>query len=387
MVVKGNKITVTKGAGGSTEYTVNNVENAVKATQDSQGKTINTTYLKLSGGTLTGDLNVSGHNITANKITGNIQGVSTSSEPFPQNKFREVVFGSATEGDFLKPFYSKLANGQGSPTAGISWGKANAQGFLQTYHGAPPTAIIGGGAGTDGTSDIDWYRQIAFTESPTFIGTPTAPTPSTSDNSTKLATTAFVRNQKYLQRKDTVNVQRLDFNSYTSDGMYNYGGTFTNSYSNRSVFGTLVVLNNLYNGGSGTTGTYISQTAHDANGDIYARYRNGTGNWSAWRKFFKEPTRTVLYTGVSGGNSVNLSQPWKNFDELVMYGKSRDDCGMYRINTTELANLQSEQPNSYYVLVITDCLFWTIGLSSTTDTTLAHNNHNCDIIKVIGIKY
>lgn len=180
---------------------INNVENAVnaevatKATQDSEGRQIDTTYLKLSGGTLTGDLNVSGHNITANNITGNLQGVSVSSaEQFPQNNLREVVFGSATIGSFLKPLYSKLANGAGTPTAGISWGFGNAQGFLQTYYGSP-IAIIGGGAGIEGTSDIKWYRQIAFTESPTFIGTPTAPTPAASDNSTKLATTAFVKAQ------------------------------------------------------------------------------------------------------------------------------------------------------------------------------------------------
>jgi hypothetical protein len=388
VVVEDNKITVTKGVGGSTEYTVNNVENAVKATQDSQGKTINTTYLKLSGGTLTGDLNVSGHNITAKKITGNIQGVSTSSEPFPQNNFREVVFGSATEGDFLKPLYSKLANGYGTPTAGISWGKANAQGFLQTYHGAPPTAIIGGGAGTNGTSDIDWYRQIAFTESPTFIGAPTAPTPSTSDNSTKLATTAFVRNQKYLQRKDTVNVQSLDFNSYTSDGMYNYGGTFTNSYGNRSVFGTLVVLNNLYNGGSGTTGTYISQTAHDADGDIYVRYRNGTDNWSAWRKFLKEPTRTVLMDTWIDRGDIKLSESWRNFDELVFAGTddSKANLDFKYIKTADLANwlADSSYPPTLHVVVVG---YWMIQRNGTTDTLLKVHSENAGIAKVIGIKY
>ena len=387
VVVQDNKITVTKGVGGSTKYTVNNVENAVKATQDSQGKTINTTYLKLSGGTLTGDLNVSGHNITANKITGNIQGVSISPKPFPQNNFREVVFGSATEGDFLKPFYSKLANGYGTPTAGICWGKANAQGFLQTYYGAPPTAIIGGGSGIDGTSDIDWYKQIAFTESPTFIGTPTAPTPNASDNSTKLATSAFVKNQKYLQRKDTVNVQSLDFNSYTSDGMYNYGGTFTNSYSNRSVFGTLVVLNNLYNGGSGTTGTYISQTAHDADGDIYARYRNGTGNWSAWRKFFKEPTRTVLMDTWIGDGDIKLSESWRNFDELVFAGTndSMANLDFKYIKTADLANwlADSSYPPTLHVVVG----HWMIQRNGTTDTLLKVYSENTGIAKVIGIKY
>lgn len=43
-----------------------NASTATKATQDSDGKQINTTYLKLAGGTLTGALNLA--NNTLNKI-------------------------------------------------------------------------------------------------------------------------------------------------------------------------------------------------------------------------------------------------------------------------------------------------------------------------------
>jgi len=42
------------------------------------------------------------------------------------------------------------------------------------------------------TSWGSWYK-LAFTESPTFTGEPLAPTPAVSDNSTKVATTAFVK--------------------------------------------------------------------------------------------------------------------------------------------------------------------------------------------------
>lgn len=45
---------------------------------------------------------------------------------------------------------------------------------------------------TNGEDWLDW-RTIPFEESPTFKGSPTAPTPATSDNSTKIATTAFVK--------------------------------------------------------------------------------------------------------------------------------------------------------------------------------------------------
>jgi hypothetical protein len=42
---------------------------------------------------------------------------------------------------------------------------------------------------------IEWNK--AGKTSPAFLGTPTAPTPATADNSTKIATTAFVKNQGY----------------------------------------------------------------------------------------------------------------------------------------------------------------------------------------------
>ena len=44
------------------------------------------------------------------------------------------------------------------------------------------------------TNSDGWraWRKIVFTDSPAFSGTPTAPTPGTSDNGTRIATTAFV---------------------------------------------------------------------------------------------------------------------------------------------------------------------------------------------------
>lgn len=45
---------------------------------------------------------------------------------------------------------------------------------------------------TNGEAWLGW-RTIPFTDSPAFSGSPTAPTPSTSDNGTRIATTAFVQ--------------------------------------------------------------------------------------------------------------------------------------------------------------------------------------------------
>jgi hypothetical protein len=63
-------------------------------------------------------------------------------------------------------------------------------------HGAAPSAPVNGDFWTT-TAGVFWRingatQTVAFLDSPAFIGTPTAPTPSGGDNSTKIATTAFV---------------------------------------------------------------------------------------------------------------------------------------------------------------------------------------------------
>lgn len=58
-----------------------------------------------------------------------------------------------------------------------------------------------------GTTVIATYALLA---SPTFTGTPAAPTPSTGDNSTKIATTAFVKAQNYLTTSAVTSVSNSD---------------------------------------------------------------------------------------------------------------------------------------------------------------------------------
>lgn len=63
-----------------------------------------------------------------------------------------------------------------------------------------------GGAGGSATSVIAIGGPGAFAPiaSPAFTGTPTAPTPSSSDNTTKLATTAYVKAQNYITGNQTI---------------------------------------------------------------------------------------------------------------------------------------------------------------------------------------
>ena len=101
-------------------------------------------YLPLSGGTMKGNINASGHNITATKFIGNLQGNADSADKL----------GSTTVGSTVKPIY--LNNGVATPVS------------------------------------ID-LSTLAPKESPAFTGIPTAPTPDISDDSDKIVTTAFAR--------------------------------------------------------------------------------------------------------------------------------------------------------------------------------------------------
>ena len=184
--------------------TTDNVASATKATQDSQGQQINTTYIKgVTGSNATLTItkgNGTTSTVTINNVThatnadtatkaGNInQGYAQYSSKFPLNTFRSDILGRSGNGFALRPFYCLLPNGTYGSSPGVGFGSTDTQGFLQVSYNAP-IAFIGGG----NNNEIGWHKQLAFVDSPAFTGTPTAPTPSTSDNSTKVATTAFVK--------------------------------------------------------------------------------------------------------------------------------------------------------------------------------------------------
>ena len=250
-------LTVTKGNGTTSTVTVNNVANATKATQDSAGQQINTTYVKgvtgsnatvtvtkgngttstftinnvtnasvvtekaISGSTLASALPVG---MTWSKVYNNgfpcaygnclsIRGAGaiqivtewSGSNATPANMYYRNArdrsidkwsawrtlahtggtisnattaskLGTGTVGSGVKPIYLNA----GSPAAsGSTVGSANRPIYMN--------------GGTLSQCSID-LSTLAPKASPALTGSPTAPTQGTSDNSTKIATTAFVRN-------------------------------------------------------------------------------------------------------------------------------------------------------------------------------------------------
>ena len=253
-------LTVTKGNGTTSTVTVNNVANATKATQDSAGQQINTTYVKGVTGsnatltvtkgngstskvTVNNVANATNANVVTEKaITGNtlasalpvgmtwskvynngfpcaygnclsIRGAGaiqivtewSGGDATPANMYYRNArdysidkwsawrtlahtggtisnattaskLGTGTVGSGVKPIYLNA----GSPAAsGSTVGSANRPIYMN--------------GGTLSQCNID-LSTLAPKASPALTGSPTAPTQGTSDNSTKIATTAFVRN-------------------------------------------------------------------------------------------------------------------------------------------------------------------------------------------------
>ena len=135
-------------------------------------------YLPLSGGTMKGNINANGYNITATKFIGNLQGKADSAA-------NADLAAKATTAENANN--SSVANKLGTSTVGS----------------ATKPVYINNGVASAVSVDLS---TLAPKTSPAFSGTPTAPTPGVDTNNTQLATCGFVRNAiaKYAPMLDTM---------------------------------------------------------------------------------------------------------------------------------------------------------------------------------------
>ena len=94
------------------------------------------------------------------------------------------------------------------------------------------------------------------------------------------APSAHNHDSSYLKRNQTT---QNDMNACTTEGIYRFSGKLTGGWTAES-WGTLLVFNNKYNGGSGASGTYLVQMAFPTDNRIWMRQRVNTGAWSGWVK-------------------------------------------------------------------------------------------------------
>ena len=111
-----------------------------------------------------------------------------------------------------------------------------------------------------------------------FPGTVTAPnfngkaTKATQDSDGNTITSTYLKRNPSPQN---------DMNACTVQGIYRFDGELKNAWTSTS-WGTLLVFNNNYNGGSGTGGTYLVQMAFPTDGRIWTRQRVNTEAWGSW---------------------------------------------------------------------------------------------------------
>ena len=135
-------------------------------------------YLPLSGGTMKGNINANGYNITATKFIGNLQGKADSAA-------NADLAAKATTAENANN--SSVANKLGTSTVGS----------------ATKPVYINNGVASAVSVDLS---TLAPKASPGLTGTPTAPTANVDTNNTQIATCGFVRNAiaKYAPMLDTL---------------------------------------------------------------------------------------------------------------------------------------------------------------------------------------
>ena len=157
-------------------------------------------------------------------------------------------------------------------------------------------------ATTAGTADNATHATTA--------GTADSATKATQDGSGNTITT------HYLSRNQST---RNDMNACTVEGIYRFSGTLSNAWTGTS-WGTLLVFNNLYNGGSGVNNTFLVQIALPTDGRIWTRQRVNTGAWTSWNKLANTTDCTDTLKKVYPVGSIYMSTVSTNPATLFGFG-------------------------------------------------------------------
>ena len=245
-------LTLTKGNGTTSTVTINNVGNSTKATQDSQGQAINTTYIK----------SITASNATLTLTKGN----GTTSTVTINNVANSAKATQDGDGNVINTTYLKRSGG--TITGDITIDTSSERKFVGSGINA------GIYFNSTGMGFYDWensrhvFHYIQDQNLVEIQSTFTAPTPISSDNSNTVATTAFVKSlftaskQQNGWWKDTNTGFLYQWGSLTasteSETYYMYGeATFPLTFS--TVFQAVVCHDGFTPTGSCVNGLSNSQ--------------------------------------------------------------------------------------------------------------------------------
>ena len=263
-------------------------------TDNEAHKTLFDKKLDKTGGTLTGDLNASGYNITATKFIGNLQGKADN----------------ATNADLAtKATIAENANNAANATHATSAAnadlatKANQDSQGQTIN----TTYVKGVTGSNATLTV---TKGNGTTSTVTINNVENSKKATQDGSGNTITTHYLSRNQSTQN---------DMNACIVEGIYRFSGTLKNGWTSDS-WGTLLVFNNQYNGSSGVSGTYLVQIALPTDGRMWTRQRVNTGAWTSWNKLANTTDCTDTLKKVYPVGSIYMSTVSTNPATLFGFG-------------------------------------------------------------------
>ena len=270
--------------------------------------------LPLSGGTMNGNINASGYNITATKFIGNLQGKANSAA----NADLATKANQDSQGQTINTTYVK----------GIT--ASNATLTVTKGNGTTSTITINNvGNSTKATQDSQG-QAINTTYIKSITASNATLTVTKGNGTTSTVTINNVENSKkatqdgsgntitthYLSRNQST---QNDMNACTVEGIYRFSGTLKNGWTSDS-WGTLLVFNNQYNGSSGVSGTYLVQIALPTDGRMWTRQRVNTGAWTSWNKLANTTDCTDILKKVYPVGSIYMSTVSTNPATLFGFG-------------------------------------------------------------------
>lgn len=213
--------------------------------------------------------------------------------------FVPITFGNDFGG---KIFYTTFnATGATIGVTAIPWNSLTDSTFNISGPG-----VLGVANGGTGTSTSTGSGSVVLSNSPTFAGTPTAPTASASTNTTQLATTAFV--QAALQALYPVGSIYINATNSTNPGTLLGFGTWVAFGAGRVPVG-FNASNPLFDAPEETGGSadavVVSHTHTGTTGTESANHVHGTGTGGS----FLTGSASSGTTGWQGGNNYTPVQP------------------------------------------------------------------------------
>ena len=280
--------------------------------------------LPLSGGTMKGNINASGYNITATKFIGNLQGKADSAAN------ADLAAKATTAENANNANNSSVANKLGTSTVGS----------------ATKPVYINNGVASAVSVDLS---TLAPKASPGLTGTPTAPTANVDTNDTQLATCAFVRNaiSKYSSKdidvlKKIMHVGYIHFSTVNINPAELFGfGTWEAMPAGRVLLAQGTASWGTYNAGStggeathqltvgeipshNHTGSINTAGEHTHSLTLKALWGDGNGSGNGWAGDTRDGgSRTNTFSTVGNHthtvtiNSTGSGQPHNNLQPYI----------------------------------------------------------------------